>query len=274
MKVAVFGSHGMAGHIITRYLNERLHSVTTVARDSGNYHCDIENIQRVASTLAHFEDYDYIINCVGLLVKDSINRPDRAAIINGWFPHYLEQWSKNKSTRIIHLSTDCVFDGSKGNYKESDIHTETNAYGRSKSLGEINNSKDITFRTSIIGPELKQSGTGLMHWLTTASEKTLQGYVDAYWNGVTTLQLAKCIWKYMQDPKVSGVYHLVNNSVHINKYDLLRLINDVYSLDKKIVKSTGPKAVNKILVDTRQEVDWGIPDYYKQLVELRDFKSN
>lgn len=272
MKIAVFGSNGMAGHILVRYLNQKSGPVTTVARAGhANYHCDVENIQRVASTLAHFEDYDYIINCVGLLVKDSIQRPDRAAIINGWFPHHLEQWAKNKHTRIIHLSTDCVFDGSKGNYKESDIHTESNAYGRSKSLGEINNSKDITFRTSIIGPEIKSNGTGLMHWLTTNPETTLQGYVDAYWNGVTTLQLAKCIWQYMQDPVISGVYHLVNNSVYINKYDLLRTINDVYGLDKKITKTTGPKAVNKVLVDTRGEINWGIPDYYRQLTELRDY---
>lgn len=271
MKVAVFGAAGMAGHIVVKYLNDQGVNVSTVARESGNYHCDVENIQRVASTLAHFDDYDYIINCVGLLVKDSIQRPDRAAIINGWFPHYLEQWAKNKGAKVVHLSTDCVFDGSKGHYTESDIHTETNAYGRSKSLGEINNGKDITFRTSIIGPELKSSGTGLMHWLTTNREQTLQGYVDAYWNGVTTLQLAKCIWKYMQNPSVSGVYHLVNNSVNINKYDLLRTINDIYGLEKKITKSTGPKAINKILVDTRGEVDWGIPDYYRQLTELRDY---
>jgi len=272
MKVAVFGSAGMAGHIISHYLKDKTHGVATIARSGAHFNCDIENIQKVAATLQHFGDYDYIVNCVGLLVKDSINRPDRAAIINAWFPHYLEQWSKDKKARIIHLSTDCVFSGSSGYYKEGDTHTETNAYGKSKSYGEINNSKDITFRTSIIGPELKENGTGLLHWVTNNRSSTLDGYVDAWWNGVTTLQLAKCIWQWMQDPTVTGVYHLVNNSVNTNKYELLKTICSVYGLDKTVTKTTGPKVVNKILVDTRLEVDWSIPDYLTQLTELRDYR--
>lgn len=274
MRIAVFGSAGMAGHIISRYLKEKTHGVTTIARaGQANYHCDVENIQRVVSTLAHFEEYDYIINCVGLLVRDSISRPDKAAIINGWFPHYLEQWSKDKKPRIIHLSTDCVFNGATGYYKEGDTHTETNAYGKSKSYGEIQNDKDITFRTSIIGPELKENGTGLLHWVTTNPDSKLNGFVDAWWNGVTTLQLAKCIWHWMQDPVVTGVYHLVNNNVNTNKYELLKTICSVYGLNKDILKTTGPKVINKILVDTRLEVDWGIPDYTTQLTELRNYSS-
>lgn len=273
MKVAVFGGNGMAGHTIAKYLRQQGVDVITVARSDATLHCDIENFPKVASTMLQLEDADYIINCIGLLVKDSINRPDRAAIINGWLPHYLEWWAKDKRTKIIHLSTDCVFDGSKGNYVEGDLHTETNAYGKSKSFGEINNSKDITLRTSIIGTELKQSGTGLLHWFTTTPEKVVTGYENAWWNGITTLQMAKCILNYMAKPTITGVYHLVNNSVNINKYQLLKTIQDVWGLDKEIIRGAGPKEVNKILVDTRLDRDWGIPDYRTQLQELYDFSA-
>jgi dTDP-4-dehydrorhamnose reductase len=272
MKVLVIGSNGMAGHVIVNYLKQQKYDVHTVARNNAEFCLDIENVLDVAHFFNNIEVYDYVINCIGLLVKDSIDRPDRAAIINAWFPHYLEHVLTDKTTRLIHLSTDCVFDGKKGEYVETDTHTEMNAYGSSKSLGEVNNDKDITFRMSIIGPELKATGTGLMNWILTNSNKELQGWENALWNGITTLQLAKCIEKYIQNPTFTGVYHLVNNNVSINKYELLYKINQIYQLDKHIIKTTGPKNVNKILIDTRQLLDFEIPDYDRQLHELKDFK--
>lgn len=272
MKVAIFGSNGMAGHTIAKYLDQWTDiQVTRIARSDADIICDVEYQQMVASTMLKLEDYDYIVNCIGLLVKDSIERPDRAAILNAWWPNYLQWWASRRNCRIIHLSTDCVFDGSKGRYKEDDPHTETNAYGKSKSLGEINNYKDITFRTSIIGTELKSTGSGLLQWVISNQNSTIDGYVDAWWNGVTTLQLAKCIHNWMQQPTVTGVYHLVDNSVNINKYDLVNLINEVWRCHKFINPINAPKAVNKILVDTRQSCDWGIPNYETQLVELYKF---
>ncbi len=271
MKVAVFGANGMAGHVVTRYLRDCGHDVITVAKSDSDLLCNVEDFQQVTNTLSKLYNCDFIVNCVGLLVKNSIDRPDRAAVINSWFPHYLEYWYKNTQTRIIHLSTDCVFDGSRGSYKENVTHTEMYAYGRSKSLGEINNKKDVTFRMSIIGPELKNTGTGLLLWITGNKENTLQGYVDAMWNGITTLQLAKCIEKYIKNPSITGVYHVVNNEYSINKFDLLCLINDVYGLGKTIVKSTGPKIANKVLIDTRCEIDWEIPNYRTQLIQLHNY---
>jgi dTDP-4-dehydrorhamnose reductase len=165
-----------------------------------------------------------------------------------------------------------VFDGKKGDYIESDVHTEMNTYGSSKSLGEINNSKDITFRMSIIGPEIKSNGTGLLNWILTNQSSELQGWENAWWNGITTLQLAKCINQYLTTSiEVSGIYHLVNNDNKINKYELLCKINSVYNLNKTIIKTTGLKSVNKILIDSKKEIDFKIPDYDTQLVELKNF---
>lgn len=265
MKITVFGSRGMAGHMIVAYLRQQGHEVTALDRS----HVDVENPREVHAVLRAV-DADFVVNCIGLLVKDSNDRPDRAALINAWFPHALEHYFKDTDTRVIHLSTDCVFDGARGDYTETDVHTETNSYGRSKSLGEINNNKDITFRMSIIGPELK-AGTGLLEWVRNNPDQDLTGWNNYWWNGITTLQLAKCINQYTNNPCVTGIYHLVNNRIRITKYNLLLIINRVYGLGKTIHLAGGPKTVNKVLVDTRCEVDWAIADYQTQLEQLRDF---
>lgn len=274
MKLLVLGSHGMAGHIITRYMSLQGYNVATFARSDADIIKDVENKDKVISFFEENKaEYDFIINCIGLLVKDSVNRPDRAAIINSWFPHMIENVIKDSPTRLIHLSTDCVFDGKTGNYIETDTHTETNFYGRSKSFGEINNNKDITFRMSIVGTEIKTNGTGLLNWILTSKETEISGWENAWWNGMTTLQLAKCIEKYIFNPTFTGIYNLVSNDVSINKYELLCKINETFNLNKTIRKIQGPKSVNKILVDTRKELDFVIPNYDVQLEELKEFTN-
>ena len=274
MKVLVIGSNGMAGHVITKYLRQQGHTVSTVAKTDASYSVDIENNLEVQSLTRILYNFDYVINCIGLLVKDSIARPDRAAYINGWFPHYLEYLLKNTRTKLIHLSTDCVFDGSKGNYKEDAIHTEMNVYGKSKSMGEVNNDKDVTFRMRNIGPEIKSNGTGLFNWILKNPNKEIDGWNNALWNGITTLELAKCIDKHMSNPIITGVYHLVNNDNKINKFKLLTKINKIFVLKKIVNETSGPKDVNKILIDTRRLIDFDIPDYDKMLRELKLWCEN
>ena len=272
MKILILGSKGMAGHMISGYLSKQGHTIHTLARENATFCVDIEDTDKITTLFETIkDDYEFIINCIGLLVKQSIDRPDRAAIINAWFPHMVENKIKKSKTKLIHLSTDCVFDGSEGHYDENHIHTEVNAYGKSKSYGEINNSKDITFRMSIIGPEIKNHGTGLMNWILKSKESTLTGWENALWNGITTLQLAKCVEQYINNATITGVFHLVNNSVYISKYELLNKINSQYSLGKTILKSQGPKSVNKILVNTRKDFEFDIPNYDIQLKELYEY---
>lgn len=263
MRITVVGSQGMAGHVIVRYLRQQGHDVDAVDRTR----LDVEN---PISVTAFFDDLhtDFVVNAIGLLVVPSIAKPHRAVTINSWWPHYLAHRLADAKTRLIHLSTDCVFDGASGPYTEKHQHTETNAYGSTKSLGEVNNHKDLTMRMSIIGPELK-SGTGLLNWVLNNPANELPGWTNAWWNGITTLQLAKCIQTWIANPSVTGIYHVVDNLHSINKYDLLCKINDVYELGKQIQRAQGPKSVNKILVDTRKEIDWQIPNYHAQLRELR-----
>jgi dTDP-4-dehydrorhamnose reductase len=118
MKITVFGSAGMAGHMIVAYLRQQGHEVTALDRS----HVDVENPKEVYAMLRGV-DADFVVNCVGLLVQASNDRPDRAALINAWFPHALENYFKDTATRVVHLSTDCVFDGGQGDYTETDVHT-------------------------------------------------------------------------------------------------------------------------------------------------------
>lgn len=265
MNVVVLGANGMAGHIISKYLRTCGFGVTDVTREQTNF----ENKAEIDNWFHSLTDCDYVINCIGLLVSESVTSPDRAIILNGWLPHYLESLFSKQSTKLIHLSTDCVFDGKEGNYFEKDLHTETNFYGRSKSIGEIDNDKDVTFRMSIIGPEIKESGTGLFHWFVNKSPDTVDGWDNALWNGITTLQLAKCIITHMLNPGQTGIVHLVSNTNKISKYDLLEKINTIFSVGKTVNKVSGPKTVNKCLINTKKE--HSIPDYETQLNELKHF---
>lgn len=269
MKAIVLGSTGMAGHMVTRYLRDQGHEVVAVSRAD----LDIENFSRVKKWFDSAQsDCDFLVNCIGMLVKQSADNPDRAVWVNGWFPQYAATRLADRSTRLVHLSTDCVFDGAElGNYEEHHVPTETNMYGRSKAMGEVRNNKDITFRMSIIGPELSRH-SGLLDWFVRNPESQLPGWTNAYWNGITTLELARCIDIWMRSPTVTGLYHLVNNSNRISKHDLLCKINTAYRLGKTVKKVKAPKSIDKVLIDTRQEVDWGIPNYDRMLQQLAAFK--
>ncbi|MCG3055850.1 sugar nucleotide-binding protein, partial [Escherichia coli] len=130
--------------------------------------------------------------------------------------------------KLIHISTDCVFLGDKGNYTESDAPDGTSIYAQSKQLGEIISDKHLTVRTSIIGPELKTDGIGLFLWFMKQTGK-IKGYKRALWNRVTTIELAKAIEVFIQQD-VTGLYHLATEP-KISKFDLLQLMKEVFQKD-------------------------------------------
>lgn len=264
MKILCVGSNGMLGHMAMKYFHD--HDITGTTRQD----FDITDVNAVARFFSsHGEGFDYVINCAGMLVSDSRDNIGAAVLVNSWFPNFLQITYKNSKTRVIHVSTDCVFDGIRGNYREQDIPTETNAYGRSKAMGEIINHKDITLRTSIIGPEISDHRSGLLDWVVNRSSREIQGWEDSWWNGVTTLQLCRVIEQVMGRTDTNGLYHVA--SAPINKYELVRTIAEVYDLDKEITKTKGPKPINKILINTRHEIEFSIPPHRNQLLQLKRF---
>lgn len=272
--IVILGSRGMAGHMIGKYLICKGHNFISVARDNADIIIDFEIKKDVDELIEKLlkKNIKYIINCVGLLIQNSEKRPDKAIWLNSWLPKYLEYRFKSTKIQIIHISTDCVFNGKVGAYIESDIPNETNIYGRTKALGEINNNKDITFRTSIIGPEIKENGSGLLYWFLKRSGKNVNGWNNVFWNGVTTLELAKCITKWIENPNCTGIYHLSTTN-KISKLELLKIFNDIYKANKIITNIYAPDTLDKTLIDTRKELDFQVNDYETQLKELKDFQK-
>lgn len=179
---------------------------------------------------------DVVINCIGIIKQLSDAKDVLKTIpINTLLPHRLALLSKEFGSRLILVSTDCVFSGSKGNYLESDFPDCNDLYGRSKLLGEIaDNENVLTIRTSIIGHELR-GGHSLVNWFLSQSNSA-QGYSQAIFSGLPTNELAKiildCITKW---PTLNGLYHISANP--INKYDLLALIAKIYGKDIHISKN-------------------------------------
>jgi len=275
--IGILGSTGMAGSLIYTYLKDRGHIVLGYSRSKVEGFSD-EPLNLHNST--HLENLymwikaqqpDAVINCTGVLVKDSNENPSEAIYVNSYFPHLLESWCEKTRTKVIHLSTDCIFDGEEFAYYEDTLPTERNLYGRSKALGEIDNGKDITLRQSIIGPAPQSTNTGLLNWILTQKEPEVQGFNHVEWNGITTLELAKHIENILVNhPHLSGIYHLVPDDELINKYELLKLIKKIWNLDVTIEKNK-TQSSHKILTNTRDDYHVNVPGYEKQLTELKEY---
>lgn len=265
----VLGSTGMAGHMISNYLQEKGHTIFRLSRsekDSAySQAIDVTNIEALDSCFNRWK-CDAIVNCIGLLQKSCEDSPDMAVLINSYLPHYLERKYKNSTTKIIHLSTDCVFSGIQGNYKESDFPDGQTMYDRTKALGEIINNKDITFRMSIVGPDIDKNGTGLFNWFM-KQKGVVYGYQNAMWNGITTLELAKAIDSVLTSP-ITGLYQLVP-AQRISKFDLLCLFKEIFVKKDVEILSNIEFISNKTLVNTRTDFTFCVSDYRTQVEEMK-----
>lgn len=274
-KVLLIGSAGMAGQVIK---NELLNysdfiEVLDIARNSNisvpSFLLDITNFSEVENIILS-GNFDYIINCVGILNKSAEENPDLAILINSYFPHFLESLTSKLNTKIIHISTDCVFSGTKGGYIESDFRDGKGFYAQSKALGELWNDKDLTIRTSIIGPDKNFNGIGLFNWFV-KQKGQVNGFANAFWSGVTTVQLAEVILKIiLGEINFAGLVHLTNNS-KISKFQLLNLIKEVFQLDGIEVKECKDYRVDKSFLNSNLELLNLSISYKEMIVEMYEW---
>lgn len=268
MRCLVLGGAGMAGHVIAEYLRRRGHEVETVARSTGTlpatHVLDVRDTARLDVVL-RTGSYDVVVNCVGLLIQACEQDPANAALVNSYLPQHVARVLSGSSTRLIHLSTDCVFSGAAGPYREEAPYDGQRVYDRSKALGEVRNDKDLTVRMSIIGPELNAGGTGLFHWFSQQAG-TIQGYTRAHWNGVTTIELARAVDALALAP-VTGLIHLVPDE-STTKYALLAKLNDVFARGLTIEPVTA-HAADKRLSRTRNDVPVDVRGYDAMLGDMR-----
>ena len=163
-KVLVLGSSGMMGHILVQHLiNTNLYQVFNISKktkiNSETIICNILSTEKLEDIISDILP-DFIINSIGILVKESEVNIKNAILINSFFPHKLKEIANKFGSTVIHLSTDCVFNGVKGNYDENAIKSPIDIYGKTKDLGELLDNNHLTIRTSIIGPEIKDEGSG------------------------------------------------------------------------------------------------------------------
>ncbi|ATP40608.1 NAD(P)-dependent oxidoreductase [Solibacillus sp. R5-41] len=270
MKFLVLGATGMAGHTITYFLRENGHNVTTYSRThfplNKGITGDITDSSFFRSIIS--DDYDVIINCIGILNEACDKDPEKAIFLNSYLPHAIVNRIKDTDTKLIHLSTDCVFSGKAAPYSEKSKHDGETLYDRTKSLGEVACGRHLTFRNSIIGPDIKESGIGLLNWFMKQSG-TINGYTGAIWNGVTTLTLAKAIEKAATD-NLTGLYHLVHPT-SVNKYELLQLFNKHLKENKMTILPSPIVQLDKTLLNSRQDFSFTVPSYEEMIVEMHDW---
>jgi dTDP-4-dehydrorhamnose reductase len=272
-KVVVLGVLGMAGHIMAEHLDSLgEYNVLGIARSEGRYvtkQLDALDFASVESYLSEVRP-DVVINCVGMLIQQSKNEISTAILINSYLPHFLSDLGDKLNYKLIHISTDCVFSGEHGQYREEAFKDGDDNYARTKALGEVINDKDLTIRTSFIGPELKNNGVNLLDWFFQQSVE-INGYTQVYWSGVTTLELAKATDQLIKQ-NITGLFHLCP-AQKISKYELLRLCAVIWNKEITISPSDN-YTFDKSLVSTRKDFKYYKLDYKLMLNELKQWIEN
>lgn len=236
MRILILGGDGMLGHQLFEQLRQR-HEVRVTLRqelnaykefglfDSKNAYTgiDVRSMDLLVEVFAEFRP-QAVVNGVGIIKqRTSAGESIPSLEINALLPHRLSVLCKATGTRLVHMSTDCVFSGKMGNYRENDVSDAEDIYGRSKFLGEVNDRHCLTLRTSIIGKELSRKKS-LMEWFL-AQSGTVKGFKNAIFSGFTTIEISRIIEKMLvQHPDAFGLYHV--SSDPISKFDLLTLIKE------------------------------------------------
>ncbi|MDA8957072.1 sugar nucleotide-binding protein [bacterium] len=269
-KILVIGCRGMAGHVVKTYLESiEMYEVWGIARgvkpENNLINLDVSGTKELEDIL-NKGGFDVVINCIGLLNKTAEDNPDLAVWFNSYLPHLLAFYGKKNNFKLIHISTDCVFSGKEGGYKEDSFKNGIGFYAQSKALGEVVNSKELTLRTSIIGPELKQNGIGLFHWFMNQTDEIF-GFTEAFWSGVTTIELAKGIHEAIKQD-LTGLYHFVNNT-KICKFDLVEQFNFIFKDGKTKITPKSNYKIDKSLINTRNDFNYEVPAYEVMIKEMK-----
>ncbi|MEZ9365539.1 MULTISPECIES: dTDP-4-dehydrorhamnose reductase family protein [unclassified Vibrio] len=278
MKVIVIGATGMLGYSIFSNLSElsNLDVYGTVRTINGleNFfpsadkllpNIDVKDFKTLERAVLAVKP-DVVINCIGLIKQHDVSKQHVEAIeVNALLPHKIAQLCDSIQARLVHFSTDCVFDGAAGNYSETDLPTATDLYGKSKCLGEVDYGKHITLRTSIIGHELKSS-VSLIDWFL-SQEGSVRGFSKAVFSGLPTAYVAKVLADYvLPDSSLSGLYQLSVDP--IDKHSLISKVAHVYNKQIEIERFED-FVLDRSLDSTKFREETGfVPPSWDELIAL------
>lgn len=283
MKILVLGAEGMLGHKMWQTLKRRYpHTEGTIFGRLGDpfyqkvelfrqgvFHEEVNvlDLPQLEKRLAAIRP-DYLVNCIGIIKQRADAHEAIPSItINALLPHLLASWSRTWGGRVFHFSTDCVFSGRRGHYLESDISDAEDLYGKSKFLGEVKTENALTLRTSIIGRELSNFQS-LLEWFLHQNGKTIRGFRQVYYTGVTTNHLAQRVGEIIANhPRLSGLYQLT--SPVISKNDLLLQLRQAYRLNVEIIPDDQEKNDRSLVGDTfYQTTGYSQPSWAQLIQEL------
>lgn len=244
-RVLILGGSGMLGHKLWQNFRGRFDAHVTFRQPAGAYarlglfdparshgRVSAEEFDSVTGAFAAVRP-DVVVNCIGIVKQDAAAKDPHASIsVNALFPHRLARLCRAAGARLIHLSTDCVFSGRRGDYSERDAPDAEDLYGRTKLLGEVDYENCLTLRTSMIGRELF-GAHGLVEWFLAQRGGRVRGFRRAVFSGFTTGALADIIaWIIVERRELRGVWNVA--AAPINKFDLLTLVKQVYGLEVEI----------------------------------------
>ncbi len=274
MRILILGGKGMLGHRLCQELGPRHDVAATIRRSDGpgpvpeQVFADVD-VREFAGVKRAFESFrpEAVVNAVGIVKQRPEARDPLPSLeVNAVFPHRLAELCGAAGTRVIHFSTDCVFSGKRGNYRETDPPDPTDLYGRTKLLGEIG-APHLTLRTSIIGPE-KERQQGLVEWFL-ARRGTVKGYRRAIFSGLTTVEMARVVELLLtQHPGLSGLYHLAARP--IDKHALLETLAKALGRDDVRIEPVDEPAIDRSLNAEAfsSATDYAPPSWDDMLTEL------
>jgi len=272
-KIAILGHGGMLGHIVKEVFAFQ-HDLEVIS--FGRETLDVvprsfNDIGVKLSSLMSF-DTDYVINCIGA-IKPTFSSTKNLTVplyTNAIFPRQLADWGELTHTKVIHLTTDCITNGSKGQYIETDIHDATDDYGRSKSLGEPPNA--MVIRTSIIGPEIEGRRRSFFEWLRSNKGGRVSGFKNHLWNGLTTLELAHCLLDIIESNKWEmGTFHVFAED--ISKANMIKEISRIFNWNIQVDELDAPESINRTLRTIKPLNDFlRNPSFCNMITELRSWE--
>jgi len=267
MKIFILGANGMFGTYVTKYLSPLYNTIPLTRSDYGDQSKLVTILEYFRKKQIHKEDL--IINCVGAIKQKEFNALEMYNL-NTLIPGHLSTLRELTGVRVIHVTTDCVFDGRRGNYSEDDIPNAVDIYGVSKHRGEFKNITNI--RTSIVGEEL-HSKKSFIEWLKGNKGKEVNGYTNHFWNGISCLELCGVIHTMIkEDIFWSGIRHITSPSC-VSKFVLANIVNEYFKLGLKIIPMETSESINRVLT-TKHPKLFNIDDIRSQIESLSKYAIN
>lgn len=267
MKVLIMGSANIIGQVVGLYFRENGHDVTGYDSKPCRYY---DSIQKSLYDLDCIKEtiqsgcYDAVLNFTAVVNQNAEEDKAEASYINCFLPHYLEKITHDTKTVIVHRSTDCIFSGKKGGYIIDDIPDGESFYAKTKAIGELINQKDITVRVSLIGPDPDSNGDSLFPWFLRQNGE-VNGFTDAIWTGVTTIEFARVIEKLLLQ-KAYGLFQCAPDT-SISKYELLKVFEKYFPNNRKVIPISKNR-VDKSLIPFMGDYKVDIPDYDTMVADM------